>query len=51
MGRALKVRPLGILVALVGLVGVLTGITGRYPLYLPFGISTALPPTGRPASV
>jgi uncharacterized membrane protein len=31
----------GILVALAGLVGLLSGITGRCPLYTPFGISTA----------
>jgi Inner membrane protein YgaP-like, transmembrane domain len=43
--------PVGIILALVGLVGVLTGITGRCPLYVPFGISTARLPTSRPASV
>jgi hypothetical protein len=43
-------EPVGIIVALVGLVGVLTGITGRCPLYVPFGISTARLPTSRPAS-
>ena len=32
---------LGILVAVAGLVGLVTGITGRCPLYTPFGISTA----------
>jgi Protein of unknown function (DUF2892) len=37
--------PSGIVVAVVGLVGVLTGITGRCPLYVPFGISTARTPT------
>jgi hypothetical protein len=31
----------GILVALVGLASLLTGITGRCPLYTQFGISTA----------
>ncbi len=32
---------LGVLVALVGLVALVTGTTGRCPLYVPFGISTA----------
>ncbi len=32
---------LGILVGFVGLVSLLTGITARCPLYVPFGISTA----------
>lgn len=40
-------KPLGILVMLVGLVSLLTGITGRCPLYIPFGISTA--PPGAPS--
>ncbi len=45
-------EPFGILVALVGLVSLLTGITGRCPLYIPFGISTARPgPTSRRASI
>lgn len=35
-------EPVGILVALAGLVSLLTGVTGRCPLYVPFGISTAL---------
>lgn len=34
-------EPLGVLVGLVGLVSLLTGITARCPLYVPFGISTA----------
>ncbi len=34
-------EPLGVLVALVGLVALVTGTTGRCPLYVPFGISTA----------
>ncbi|HEU4382719.1 MAG TPA: DUF2892 domain-containing protein [Anaeromyxobacteraceae bacterium] len=34
-------EPFGILVALVGLGSLLTGLTGRCPLYVPFGISTA----------
>lgn len=44
-------EPIGMIVALVGLVGVLTAITGRCPLYVPFGISTARIPTSHPASV
>lgn len=34
-------EPLGVLVALGGLVALVTGTTGRCPLYVPFGISTA----------
>lgn len=34
-------EPIGILVTLAGLVSLVTGITGRCPLYVPFGISTA----------
>lgn len=34
-------QPFGIMVALAGLVFLVTGITGRCPLYVPFGISTA----------
>lgn len=34
-------EPLGIVLALAGLMILLTGITGRCPLYVPFGISTA----------
>jgi len=45
-------EPVGILVALVGLVSLLTGISGRCPLYTPLGISTArLGATSRRASV
>jgi hypothetical protein len=45
-------EPFGILVALVGLVSLLTGITGRCPLYIPFEISTVrLGTTSRRASV
>jgi DUF2892 family protein len=44
-------EPVGIILALAGLVGVLTGIAGRCPLYVLFGISTARLATGRPASV
>ena len=41
LAGATRGEPLGVLAALVGLVGLLTGITGRCPLYVPFGISTA----------
>jgi hypothetical protein len=41
LAGGIRGEPLGVLAALVGLVGLLTGITGRCPLYVPFGISTA----------
>ncbi len=34
-------KPVGIIIALMGLVALLTGITGRCPLYIPFGFSSA----------
>jgi hypothetical protein len=45
-------EPFGIFVALVGLMSLVTGITGRCPLYIPFEISTVRRGTrSRPASV
>lgn len=41
LAGGIRGEPLGILVSLVGFVGLFTGITGRCPLYVPFGISTA----------
>lgn len=43
-------EPVGLILALVGLVGVLTGVTARCPLYVPFGISTVRLATSRSAS-
>jgi hypothetical protein len=37
----------GSAVALVGLAGMVSGITGRCPLYVPFGISTICRDSGR----
>ena len=41
LAGGLRSEPIRILVAFAGLVGLVTGITGRCPLYVPFGISTA----------
>ncbi len=41
LAGATRGEPLGVLFALVGLVALVTGATGRCPLYVPFGISTA----------
>ena len=41
LASGIRGEPLGILVTLAGLVSLVTGITGRCPLYVPFGISTA----------
>lgn len=41
LAGGIRGEPFGILVALVGLASLVTGITGRCPLYIPFGISTA----------
>ena len=41
LAGGMRGEPIGILFALAGLVSLVTGLTGRCPLYVPFGISTA----------